>query len=100
MRYNLWMALSDVGGFHDGIFIIMSLFMVPLSSAIFHYDLTKNNLFEQKEKKLKNHSSLISSKELKVKDTIDAVSLLVKLKSSLFYCFEERRSKKVRQRLQ
>ena len=37
-RYTFWELLSDTGGFHDGLCLIMFLFMVPLSSNKFQID--------------------------------------------------------------
>ena len=30
-KYNIWDLLGDVGGFNDGLFLVASLFMAPLS---------------------------------------------------------------------
>lgn len=34
-RYNFWDALGDVGGFHDGLMLLLSLFMGSISAASF-----------------------------------------------------------------
>ena len=35
MRYNFWDLLGDVGGFHDGLYLLLSLFMASYSSYNF-----------------------------------------------------------------
>ena len=30
-KYNIWDLLGDVGGFNDGLFLVVSLFMAPIS---------------------------------------------------------------------
>ena len=37
-RYNVWDLLGDVGGFHDGVILIFSLFMGPYSALAFKLD--------------------------------------------------------------
>ena len=45
IRYNFWMALGDIGGFHDGLFLVLSLFMSPYAATLFENDLMRGNLF-------------------------------------------------------
>ena len=40
-RYSFWEALSDVGGFNDGLTILVSIIMSPLSRAYFIQDTLK-----------------------------------------------------------
>ena len=44
IRYNVWMALGDIGGFYDGLRLVLLLFMGPLSAFFFQKDLLKDNL--------------------------------------------------------
>ena len=55
-RYSFWEALSDIGGFFDGLKLLIGLFMAPLSGAFFSDDLVKGAKFYKKTKKL--HRSL------------------------------------------
>ena len=41
------MALADVGGFHDGISLILSLFLAPIAATFFENDLLKGKLYEE-----------------------------------------------------
>jgi len=34
-RYSCWAALGDIGGFHDGLILIVSIFMGSISSSSF-----------------------------------------------------------------
>ena len=34
-RYNYWDALGDIGGFHDGLLLVFSMFMSTISAASF-----------------------------------------------------------------
>lgn len=45
IRYNFWMALGDVGGFHDGLSLLVYLLMAPFAAIFFENDLLKGNLF-------------------------------------------------------
>ena len=45
IRYNFWTALGDIGGFHDGLFLLLSIFMGPFSAKLFKNDLMRGNLF-------------------------------------------------------
>ena len=47
-RYTLWELLSDTGGFHDGLCLIMFLFMIPLSSNKFQIDVIDKALKSSK----------------------------------------------------
>ena len=46
IRYSLWMALSDVGGLTDGIYVVIGLVFTPIAAAYFERDLVKDSLFE------------------------------------------------------
>ena len=46
VRYNLWMTMADVGGFHDGIYLIFSQFIGPIVAIFYENDLLQNNLRE------------------------------------------------------
>lgn len=41
-RYNIWDLLGDVGGFHDGFYIVFSLFMGSYSALAFKVDFLKS----------------------------------------------------------
>ena len=41
-RYNIWDLLGDVGGFHDGLMIVFSLFMGSYSALAFKIDYLKS----------------------------------------------------------
>ena len=47
-RYNMWDLLGDVGGFHDGLFLLGSMFVTTYSNFSFKKDYfdgtTKENL--------------------------------------------------------
>ena len=45
IRYNFWMALADVGGFHDGLFLLLSFLMSPFAATLFKNDLMRGKLF-------------------------------------------------------
>ena len=34
-RYNFWQALGDIGGFHDGLYLLMNMIMGPVSVGLF-----------------------------------------------------------------
>ena len=42
-RYNFWMLLGDVGGLHDGLLLLINLFMASISAASFSNALTGNS---------------------------------------------------------
>ena len=46
VRYNVWQAISDVGGFKDGLTLIVSTFLHSVASTLFVRDLTKTGLKE------------------------------------------------------
>ena len=41
------MALADIGGFYDGMRLLLMFFMAPISAVFFENDILKNNLFAQ-----------------------------------------------------
>ena len=41
-RYSFWDALGDIGGFHDGLALLISFFMSSISSALFTKELEKS----------------------------------------------------------
>ena len=45
IRYSLWAALSDVGGFHDGLKLVLDLFMAPMAATFFENELLRGKLF-------------------------------------------------------
>ena len=38
-RYNLWDALGDIGGFHDGLLLLIRLVIAPLAARNYFFDL-------------------------------------------------------------
>lgn len=40
-RYSLWAALGDIGGFFDGLGLLVRIFMGPLSAFFYINDSTK-----------------------------------------------------------
>lgn len=45
IRYNFWTALSDIGGFHDGIRLLMNIFVAPIAYIAFQNDVMKNFMY-------------------------------------------------------
>ena len=41
------MALADIGGFYDGLRLLLMFFMAPISAIFFENELMKDNIFEQ-----------------------------------------------------
>ena len=39
MRYTLWDALADIGGFNDGLIILIGTFLSPITATLFHVEL-------------------------------------------------------------
>ena len=50
-RYTFWAALGDIGGFYDGLNLLISIFLAPLSSALFFNDFVKGSVFYKKSSK-------------------------------------------------
>ena len=46
------MALADVGGFNDGVKLILSLFLTPIAATLFENDILKGNLYEETSTRL------------------------------------------------
>ena len=44
-RYSLWTALGDIGGFHDGLTLLMQVVITPIAATLFENDLLKGKLF-------------------------------------------------------
>lgn len=47
VRYNFWMLLADVGGFHDGLRLLVSFLLAPITAIFFENDMLRSNLFEE-----------------------------------------------------
>ena len=47
IRYSFWKAIEDIGGFHDGLTLLFTLFLAPISAIFFENDLLTGNLFTQ-----------------------------------------------------
>ena len=41
VRLSVWQALSDLGGFYDGIFVLVKAFIAPVAATLFHTELVK-----------------------------------------------------------
>ena len=50
------MALGDVGGFHDGLFLIFSTILSPIAATLFENDLLRGSLFNWKVNKYQQQS--------------------------------------------
>lgn len=44
-RYSFWQALGDIGGFHDGLVLLVRLFMGPISAFVFKADFLKKGKY-------------------------------------------------------
>ena len=42
-RYTFWAALGDVGGLHDGLLLLINIFMASISAASFTNALTNDS---------------------------------------------------------
>ena len=47
-RYSLWDALGDIGGFHDGLVLVVGTFMTGISAFFYESDLTGGKPFLSK----------------------------------------------------
>ena len=47
IRYNFWKALGDIGGFYDGLRLILVFFIAPFAATLFENVLLKDRLFAQ-----------------------------------------------------
>ena len=45
------MALGDIGGFYDGIRLVMLFFLAPAAAKLYEHDLLKDKIFLQFEGK-------------------------------------------------
>ena len=45
-RYNFWMALGDIGGFHDGMNLLIGIFMGPISAALFFQSFVDGGVYQ------------------------------------------------------
>ena len=43
VRYNFWQVLADVGGFHDGLKILVSMLIKPIAATFFVNSLVKGS---------------------------------------------------------
>ena len=42
-RYNYWDALGDIGGFNDGLVLLLKLFMTRYSSMMFEHSIVQGS---------------------------------------------------------
>ena len=68
-RYNIWDALGDIGGFHDGLYLFLQFaFMGRYSSAMFEHSIAQGSKYrkgpggEQRKKREKLVKKLRESK--------------------------------------
>ena len=52
-RYNYWMALGDIGGFHDGMSLLIGLFMGPYSALVFLQNFVQGGVYSAATQKQK-----------------------------------------------
>ena len=43
VRYSLWSVLGDVGGFHDGLVLLIRIMIAPFAAYNFFFDLIKKS---------------------------------------------------------
>ena len=61
MRYSFWDALGDVGGFHDGLVLLINFFIGPFTARGFFFDLVKklreepSQVLKSKNKRIRNN---------------------------------------------
>ena len=48
VRYSLWQALGDIGGFHDGLFMVVRFLIAPIAATFFHKEILQKDLTETK----------------------------------------------------
>ena len=64
IRYSFWTALADIGGFHDGLTLLVHVLMNPIAATFFENSILGCNLFaqhlsqDQKQKRRKLAQSL------------------------------------------
>ena len=58
-RYSFWEALGDVGGFYDGICLLIWMFMAPITRVIFTNDIVQGSLFAKDNKSHKKQRKFV-----------------------------------------
>ena len=48
-RYSIWNLISDVGGFNDGIYLVLSLFMTAYSALAFKTNFLNRSYFDSEK---------------------------------------------------
>ena len=64
VRLSFWQALSDLGGFHDGIFVLVKAFIAPIAASLFQAELVKGIRVDP-------DAEDEGKKEIKKRETID-----------------------------
>ena len=41
IRLSFWTALSDLGGFYDGLYVLIRFFVMPIAASFFQAELVK-----------------------------------------------------------
>ena len=49
VRLSFWQALGDLGGFHDGIYVLISIMIRPVAATLFQSELVKGIKVEASE---------------------------------------------------
>lgn len=47
-RLSFWTALGEIGGFYDGLSLLVKIFMGPLSSAFFYTEFLGRGRYEER----------------------------------------------------
>ena len=64
VRLSFWQALSDLGGFHDGIYVLVKAFIAPIAASLFQSELVKGIRVDP-------YAEDEGKKEIKKRETID-----------------------------
>jgi len=64
VRQSYWDVLSDVGGFHDGICLLIGLIMGPASASHFQSDLVRGNSTDAANSSVLTSNKIILAKSL------------------------------------
>ncbi len=56
-KYNIWDLLGDVGGFNDGLFLVVSLLMAPISQLSFVTDYLNDQIVDGSKSERQSTSS-------------------------------------------
>ena len=68
-RYNCWDALGDIGGFNDGLVLLLKLFMARYSSAMFDHSIVQGSRYRKSQSGEKETQRKELVKKLRVMQT-------------------------------